>query len=259
MLGFLEAGYGNMILAAVCLLGMAGTWIASRKYQKLILQMDNVAGMQSKYLKQLKNKFETSYRVNRGVHNVGLFVEKNLMECRFLGIRLKRLGNAAVCSGGLAVLIGGAVALFCSYAGMALPAVARSFAGSLLAGATAGLYWKFANVAERERELHIYIHDYLENVLTSRLAAHPLKETVGREAAAEKASETPKTISELEAERQEPVQNESHREEIDYLKQSLDRIASGREPAQGEGKRKHPRFSKEEQRLIEDILREYFA
>lgn len=258
MLGFLEVGYGNIILAVVCLLGMIGTWTAGRKYQKLILQMDNIAGMQSKYLKQLKNKFETSYRVNQGVNNVGLFVEKNVMECRFLGIRLKQLGNMSASAGGLAALLGGAGALFCSYAGTAFPTVLRNFAGSLLAGAIALLYWKFVNVPEKEKELCIHIQDYLENVLSSRLAARPLKEA-GRESAGEKAVDTPKTISELEAERQEPVQQESHKEEIDYLKQSLDRIASGREPSQGEAKRKHSRFSKEEQSLIEDILREYFA
>ena len=55
MLGFLEAGYGNIVLAVICLLGMAGTWMAGRRYRKLTVQTDNMSNTQSKYLKQIKN------------------------------------------------------------------------------------------------------------------------------------------------------------------------------------------------------------
>ena len=58
MLGFLEAGYGNIVLAVICLLGVIGTWIAGRRYRRLTLQTDNISNTQSKYLKQIKNKFE---------------------------------------------------------------------------------------------------------------------------------------------------------------------------------------------------------
>ena len=65
MFGFLEAGYGNVLLAVICFLGIAGTWMAGRRYRRLIREMENLSGGQSKYLKQMRNKFETSYRINR--------------------------------------------------------------------------------------------------------------------------------------------------------------------------------------------------
>lgn len=307
MLGFLEAGYGNVLLALICFLGIAGTWMAGRRYRRLTREMENLSGGQSKYLKQMRNKFETSYRVNKGVNNVGLFVEKNVGEFRFLGIRLYRLENMAAGAGSLAFLLGCGAALFSYQAGMAMNTVRVNLALSLLISAAAMLYWKNADVGHRARDFCIHIQDYLENVLANRLAATAPRENGGTDMsvkeygerpagetaqAAEEAvkfsgealrssGEEPKpvgrglkpaegggfsasgAVSFQESAEYEPEygDRESHKEEIDYLRQSLDRIASGREPQEGQEKRKRkkPRLSPEEQGLIEDILREYFA
>ncbi len=307
MFGFLEAGYGNVLLAVICFLGIAGTWMAGRRYRRLIREMENLSGGQSKYLKQMRNKFETSYRINRGVNNVGLFVERNVGEFRFLGIRLYRLENMAARAGSLAFLLGCGAALFSYREGMAIDTVRLNLALSLLISAAALLYWKNANVGRRARDFCIHIQDYLENVLANRLAATAPKETGGadmpvKEYGERPAGETVQTVGEaarfsgeslkfsgeeskaaargqrspeggdLSASGAVSIQEtaeyeqdygdwESHKEEIDYLKQSLDRIASGREPErEGERrKRKKSRLSPEEQGLIEDILREYFA
>lgn len=307
MFGFLEAGYGNVLLAVICFLGIAGTWMAGRRYRRLIREMENLSGGQSKYLKQMRNKFETSYRINRGVNNVGLFVERNVGEFRFLGIRLYRLENMAARAGSLAFLLGCGAALFSYREGMAIDTVRLNLALSLLISAAALLYWKNANVGRRARDFCIHIQDYLENVLASRLAATAPRETGGadmpvKEYGEKPAGETVQAAEEVTKVSGEPVRfsgeesmsagkglkpaeggglsasgaasfkepadyepaygdRESHREEIDYLRQSLDRIASGREPQAEEErrKRKKPRLSPEEQGLIEDILREYFA
>lgn len=307
MLGFLEAGYVNILLAVICFLGMAGTWMAGRRYRRLTREMESLSGGQSKYLKQMRNKFETSYRVNRGVNNIGLFVERNVAEFRFFGIRLSRLENMAAGAGSLAFLLGCGAALFSYRAGMAMNTVRANLALSLLISAAAMLYWKNADVGRRARDFCIHIQDYLENVLANRLAATapretgvadmPVKEYAERPAGengqapeeAVRCSGEPLKFSgedvkpagrglkpaegggfsasgaasfqESEDHGPEYGDKESHKEEIDYLRQSLDRIASGREP-QEEGerrKRKKPRLSPEEQGLIEDILREYFA
>lgn len=315
MLGFLEAGYGNILLAVICFLGIAGTWMAGRRYRRLTREMESLSGGQSKYLKQMRNKFETSYRVNRGVNNVGLFVERNVAEFRFFGIRLRRLENMAAGAGSLAFLLGCGAALYSYQAGVAMNTVRVNLALSLLISAAAMLYWKNADVGRRARDFCIHIQDYLENVLANRLAATapreaaapretggadmPVREYGERPAgdtgqAAEEAvrfsgeslrdsGEEPKTAGRVgkpaeggglsasgSAAFKGPAEyepeydydgRESHKEEIDYLRQSLDRIASGREPQEdgGHRKRKKPRLSPEEQGLIEDILREYFA
>ena len=307
MLGFLEAGYGNVLLALICFLGIAGTWMAGRRYRRLTREMENLSGGQSKYLKQMRNKFETSYRVNRGVNNVGLFVERNVAEFRCMGIRLCRLENMAAGAGSLAFLLGCGAALFSYRAGMAMNTVRGNLALSLLISAAAMLYWKNADVGRRARDFCIHIQDYLENVLANRLAATAPKETgsadmpvkeYGERSAGETLQAPEETVrfsgeslkfsgedakpagrglkpaegggfsasgaaSYQESEEYEPDygDKESHKEEIDYLRQSLDRIASGREPQEGaeRRKRKKPRLSPEEQGLIEDILREYFA
>lgn len=327
MLGFLEAGYGNILLAVICLLGIAGTWMAGRRYRRMTREMESLSGGQSKYLKQMRNKFETSYRVNRGVNNVGLFVERNVAEFRCLGIRLHRLENMAAGAGSLAFLLGCGAALFSYRAGMAMDLVRANLALSLLISAAAMLYWKNADVGRRARDFCIHIQDYLENVLSNRLAATAPREAGGADLSVKEYGERPAgetgqaeevtrfsgetarssgetvrssgemvrssgekvrssgeepmsagrglrpaeggglsssgAVSFQESAEYEPDYDdrESHKEEIDYLRQSLDRIASGREPQEGgeRRKRKKPRLSPEEQGLIEDILREYFA
>lgn len=276
MLGFLEAGYGNIVLAVICVLGMAGTWLAGRRYRRLILQADDMTGTQSKFLKQLKNKFETSYRINQGVNNVGLFVERNVREFRFLGIKLSRLGNTAAGAASLTFLLGCAAALFCYRAGTVLPVITVNLAGSLLLSAVALVYWRSAEIPQKARDFCIHIQDYLENVLSNRLAATaPREQNCSEQGKEVRAPES--TLAESgtsyswnspengkrRTDGSEPAEQpqESHGEEIEYLRQSLDRIASGREP-QRDGdlkKRKKPKLSTEEQALIEDILREYFA
>lgn len=293
MLGFLEAGYGNIVLAVVCVLGMAGTWLAGRRYRRLILQTDDMTGTQSKVLKQLKNKFETSYRINQGVNNVGLFVERNVREFRFLGMKLSRLGNTAAGAGSLIFLLGCAAALFCYRAGTVLSVVSVNLAGSMFLSAVALVYWKNAGISQKAGDFCIHIQDYLENVLSNRLAASAPKEQTGSGLVKEERGQEQtvmeygvrdvpeKYMDEPDKPAGEPFPwesqergrkrvelsgsgeqvQESHGEEIEYLRQSLDRIASGREPQRDNDvkKRKKPKLSTEEQALIEDILREYFA
>ena len=281
MLGFLEAGYGNIVLAVICLLGMAGTWMAGRRYRKLTVQTDNMSNTQSKYLKQIKNKFETSYRVNQGVNNVGLFVERNIQEFRFMGIRLQNLGNMAAGAGSLAIVLGGGAALLCYRGGTAIPVVVTNLSVSMLAAGAALLYWKNADVKQKARNFCIHMQDYLENILSNRLAASAPKDGGNQESFAERVWErggedtgkpaggqhgvSRQESKGAEGPAQEPREaafgSGSHREEIEYLRQSLDRIASGREQQKDgeEGWRRKPKFTPEEKGLIEDILREYFA
>ncbi len=279
MLGFLEAGYGNIVLAVICLLGVIGTWIAGRRYRRLTLQTDNISNTQSKYLKQIKNKFETSYRVNQGVNNVGLFVERNVQEFRFMGVKLQDLGNTAAGAGSLAFILGGGAALICYNAGVALPTVVTNLAVSMLVAAAALLYWKNANVKQKSQNFCVHMQEYLENVLSNRLAANtPRENGIGERNREKSSADSLKAagmqqmsgyhnencgaeVQNTDSREGNKQENESHREEIEYLRQSLDRIASGREPLKedDEGRRKKPKFTPEEKSLIEDILREYFA
>ena len=45
--------------------------------------------------------------------------------------------------------------------------------------------------------------------------------------------------------------------QLQYLKQSLDRIAAGRDQRLSEGPKKHRRLTAAEEQIILDILREY--
>ena len=62
--------------------------------------------------------------------------------------------------------------------------------------------------------------------------------------------------TEEEKEKTDPAAEE-RKKEIEYLKQSLDRIAAGRE--REESRRAELKFTPEEEKLIGDIIKEYLS
>ena len=149
----------------------------------------------------------------------------------------------------------------------------------MLVAAGALLYWRNANVKQKSQNFCVHMQEYLENVLSNRLAANtPRENGIGERNREKSSADSLKAagmqqmsgyhnencgaeVQNTDSREGNKQENESHREEIEYLRQSLDRIASGREPLKedDEGRRKKPKFTPEEKSLIEDILREYFA
>ena len=65
-------------------------------------------------------------------------------------------------------------------------------------------------------------------------------------------------VNERQKERRNERRNERRDQEVAYLKQSLDRIAAGREEPSAE-QIEEVRFSDEDQAAFEEILQEYFS
>lgn len=85
-------------MAAVGILGAVSQVILYTFYMRLLRDMENTGTPKGKFMKQLRQKFGGYQRMNEGMSNVTVFVEKSLMEYRRLGMNLhqwRRLGAAA--------------------------------------------------------------------------------------------------------------------------------------------------------------------
>ena len=55
-------------------------------YQKMIQETDNMSGSENKVLKQCKERFVTCYKMNGGVSNIPVFVDKYINRIKFCGM-----------------------------------------------------------------------------------------------------------------------------------------------------------------------------
>lgn len=55
-------------------------------YQKMIQETDNMSGSENKILKQCKERFVTCYKMNGGVSNIPVFVDKYINRIKFCGM-----------------------------------------------------------------------------------------------------------------------------------------------------------------------------
>lgn len=171
VLEFLETGNVFYLMLAVSVLGVLSKLLVNGRYRKLIRQSQNMGAAKDKYLKQWKSKFENTYRAGGGVGNIPVYVEKNLGQYRFMGIRLSRwsrfnsLAAAFVCLGGL-------TAAFMTYwyadADTMQVVILYAVSGILL-GSAMVLWEALCDTQGKRARLLLYIRDYFENTLAGRL------------------------------------------------------------------------------------------
>lgn len=277
MLQLLETGKALYLLAAICLLGMFSRLITRNLYKRLIKETDNMTLTKNKYLRDLKQKTESTYRLNGGIRNIHAYVEKQMYGYRFMGVSLNGWGNLSAQMMFLSFLAGGVLA-FASYWYRcdSYYVVLYGSAGILL-GMLSMMVDSGLNLAERRQQLLAGLQDYMENTLLIRLSQEPrsasieeedtpvqentrsnLRERTTGSAFAQGSGRTGRKRREaMQAQAPEPAEANSKRD-VDYLKQSLEQIAASREKRKSDDswlKELNP----DELQLIGEIIREYLA
>ncbi len=169
VLEFLEAGNVLYLMLAVSLLGILSKFLVNGRYRKLIRQSQNMGTAKDKYLKQWKLKFENTYRAGGGVGNIPVYVEKNLGQYRFMGIRLSRLSRLNALAAAL-VCLGGLTAAFMTYWYTDIRSIVILYAAAgILMGGAMVLWEGLCNTKGKEGRLLLSIRDYFENTLAGRL------------------------------------------------------------------------------------------
>ena len=114
MMGFLQTGRALYVLAVICFGGIFVRLAAGSFYKKLIKESANMALTKNRYLRNLKQNAEDTYRINMGMNNAAVYLQRQLGNLKFLGFSLSGLENLA---GQLTLLsfLAGGVCAFLSY------------------------------------------------------------------------------------------------------------------------------------------------
>lgn len=261
LLQFLETGKILYIMLAISILGVFSKLLVNGRYRKLIKQSENMGTAKDKYLKQWKVKFENTYRSNSGVNNIPVYVERNMKQYKFMGMRLSRLERFNRLAAAF-LCLGGMTASFMTYwyAGFTKIAAMYVVSGFLLGGAMI-LWENMCDTPGKTAQLLLHIRDYFENTLVKRLESGQAAEVAvaaagasdGVGSAALEAGTTAEVLDENTAESLRKSEEAAGREQdAAFLRKRLERIASGRLSG-GRGRK----LTAEEEHLIEDIIQEY--
>lgn len=284
MESFLASVIPVYAMAVITVLGILGTWATGIYYRQMINQSENMMSARYAFLLQMKNRFENTYRVNKGINNIPLFVDKQLNGNRFLGISVKKAGRLSLNAAIVCLIFGGAVTMLQQVNGFETGQVVTNLVITLFCFvAGAGVYF-LADIEYAQEQLRIQLEEYFNNTLIKRLVHSSTEEkalsrTEGRsentrsegtrsESRKKKNTLSGSYFSDVQEKHDETdsmeknnmAQEEENRfteEDLQYLRQSLERIAAGRDRSVGNEKKHH--FSAKEEKVIDDILREYFV
>ncbi len=176
MLEFLQTGKAIYVLAAVCLIGMLSKLAASNLYKGLIKETGNMMLTKNKWLRELRQRAEDTYRLNQGVANTQVFVEKQIYEARMGMFTPEGWSGFSNQLTALCFLLGGAAAFLAYWYRCDSYYIVLYSAMGVLSGVFNIMVDYGAGLSDKRQRLSVGIQDYLENVLWKRLGRDRLPE-----------------------------------------------------------------------------------
>lgn len=176
MLEFLQTGKAIYVLSAICLVGMISKLAARNLYKRLIKETGNMMLTKNRWLRELRQRAEDTYRANRGMGNTGVFVEKQIYEAK-MGMFTPEGWSAF--SGQMTVLcflLGGMAAFMAYWYRCDSYYIVLYSSMGLLTGGFNIIMDYGVGLADKRRRLSICIQDHLENSLWKRLERDRLPE-----------------------------------------------------------------------------------
>lgn len=155
--------------AALCGLGIIVRFILDMVYIYLVKESDKLGNTNNKFLKHMKLRFETCYKLNIGVNNVDTFVDKNLTKYKFCGFLLSTWENFSGQVLYLSFLIVPISAIFGVVFEISQQQILYTGAVGILVGSILILVDKSINLSVKKQTVRLNILDYLENLCKVRL------------------------------------------------------------------------------------------
>ncbi|ROR23658.1 hypothetical protein EDD66_11353 [Mobilisporobacter senegalensis] len=158
-----------ILMSVLCSLGILVKILIYGIYKNLIKSSDNMANTNNKLMKLVKMKFEACYKLKIGVNNVDIFVDKYMYKYKFCGILLYTWENISGQLLILCLLTGAIGAGLAVYYDCGKTAILSTFFIGLLTSALLIIFESFLNLPAKRNIIRINMKDYLENMLKVRL------------------------------------------------------------------------------------------
>lgn len=169
MMNVLQTGKALYVLAAICLAGILVRMMAGSFYKGLIRESANLALTKNKCLRALKQNAEDTYRMNQGMNNTRVYLEKQLYGLKMLGFSLKGVDNLAGQLTLLCFLAGGAAAFGAYWYRSDNYYIVLYGTVGILTGMLTMLVDYGVNLEARRQQLLTCLQDYMENVMLPRM------------------------------------------------------------------------------------------
>ena len=203
------------VMMGICAVGVISRlWLAGI-YARLLKDVQYTKEPKKKLIKQMKEKYETCYRLSKGISNVEAFLVRNLYGHRFMGMTLGGIQKISGQAFFLCLLIGGLSASYTYAYGMPLE-LTGIYSACAVGMATLLVYINCVfDVRGKQVVLEAGIVDYLQNYYAAVLDR--------KEARMESRVEAEESLEEETAERESKELYQSEKNE--------EQEAEGRQPA----------------------------
>lgn len=209
-------------IVTCCFLGVISWFVLEVSYRSMIKASSQIGKTKKKWLVSLKKKYEDYHAMDVKVNNVSTFVDRLFGKKKILGLTCSfwlMLERLAIAGCAIA---GAAGALAASQQGASLQTVLISYLTGITGACSLLFLDTFLRAEEKKHRVIVNMNDYLENVLDNTMN--------GREAAGDAAA-----------------RNSRNRKILRYAGEN------------GKKKKNPSPVSPEEEKLLEDVLQEFFA
>lgn len=162
--------YGMLkIMAGICLAELLVKWLLGHTWKRLLKAAENMSQSKHRLMKNICMRFETCYKLQIGVPNVAVFVERYLRRYRILGLYSKTW--EAFCNQCmlLTMVIGMGSGIWALWMDVDPKMIfLHMFAGVLSSGILFVFDYVFG-IHNKQELLQIEIMDFLENIYKPRL------------------------------------------------------------------------------------------
>lgn len=168
MMSFLQTGKALYVLAAICLAGIFTRLAAGSFYKRLIKESTNLALTKNKCLRALRQNAEDTYRINQGMSNTRVYLERQMYGMRMMGMSVRGLDNLSGQLTLLCFLAGGAAAFMSYWYRSDNYYIVLYGTVGILSGMLTMLFDYGINLDSRKQQLMTCLQDYMENVMLPR-------------------------------------------------------------------------------------------
>ena len=249
MMSFLQTGKALYVLAAICLAGVFTRLMAGSFYKRLIKESTNMALTKNKYLRGLKQNAEDTYRMNQGMNNTRVYLERQMYSLRTFGMSVKGLDNLSGQLTLLCFLAGGGAAFLSYWFRSDNYYIVLYGTTGILAGMFTMLVDYGVNLESRRQQLLTCLQDYLENVMWPRMN----REGTGEHVPAVTAEEDRREPANLRSIGRDRRSNSNNR-------RGLEQTAASREKQEEKSKDNWLQdLNPEQKRMLGELLKEFIS
>lgn len=252
-MSFLQTGKALYVLAVICLAGVFSRLAAGSFYKRLIKESTNMALTKHKYLRTLKQNAEDTYRINQGMNNTRVYLERQMYGLRMMGLSVRGLDNLSGQLTLLCFLTGGAAAFLSYWYRSDNYYIVLYAAVGILSGMLTMFVDYGVNLEARRQQLLTCLQDYLENVMWPRMNREGTADHVPAVTAEEERRE-PAPVRSIGRERRS---NNNIRRGLEQTAASRENGRDSKEDRSGEDWLQD--LNQEQKRMLGELLKEFIS